>query len=132
MLRVLGRLRDELPDAGAHDRQGEAHPTLAEKGWTAGVLGAEDVALMTKVREALAELAARLSADGEGPPAEAVAATLDAAEMAVLGELVFEREDRLPQLMPGLVFLVALPISGQERALELSHRATALIEERKR
>jgi hypothetical protein len=39
---------------------------------------------------------------------------------------------RLPQLMPSFIFLVALPIVEQDRALELSRRTSELIEEQLR
>jgi hypothetical protein len=35
---------------------------------------------------------------------------------------------RLPTLMPSFVFLVALPLVDQDRALELSQRSAQLVE----
>jgi hypothetical protein len=45
------------------------------------------------------------------------------------GELLSGNAAQLPQLLPSFVFLVALPIVDQDRALELSRRTSELIEE---
>ncbi len=44
------------------------------------------------------------------------------------GELVMGNADRLPALMPSFVFLVVLPVVGQDRAFELSKRTSTLLE----
>ena len=44
------------------------------------------------------------------------------------GELVSGNAAQLPALMPSFVFLVALPVVDQDRALELSRRTERLVE----
>ena len=44
------------------------------------------------------------------------------------GELVSGNAAQLPALMPSFVFLVALPVVDQDRALELSRRTSELID----
>jgi len=85
--------------------------------------------LVTRMRRALARVAAAL--DGEGPKGAsecAIGAALDGAEMVMRGELVRGNAAQLPALMPSFVFLVALPLVDQDRALELSQRSAQLVE----
>lgn len=100
---------------------------LGVKGVMGGILSPGDEALARRMRESLARVAAALGYDGEGDCARVVAVTLDGAEMAVRGELVSGNADQLPNLLPSLVFLVALPLVEQDRALELSQRTADLV-----
>jgi hypothetical protein len=43
-------------------------------------------------------------------------------------ELARAHAKQLPDLLPSFVFLVTLPIVGQDEALELSQRAARLVE----
>ena len=126
LLRVADRLSielgyvwdDDVPDLQSSVRRMD------------GILRSDDELLVARVRQALARLAATLERDGrEGGIENAVDAALDGAELAVRGELVNGSTGGLRRLMPSLVFLVALPIVEQDRALELSRRTEELVEE---
>lgn len=109
--------------AGTHSLLG------GEDGPLAGILNSEDELLVARVRQGLARVAAALDGEGtEGASRSAVGAALDGAEMVMRGELVRGNADRLPALMPSFVFLVALPVVDQDRALELSNRTERLFE----
>lgn len=95
----------------------------------AGGLGFEEERLVGRLRGSLQRIAAALSAGREDPPVQAVAAALDGAEIVMSGELVRGGVGRLPRLLPSFVFLVALPIVEQDRALALSRRTAELIAE---
>jgi hypothetical protein len=118
----------ELGTGGAGELAA-ADPALAEKGLMGGVLNAEDDLLVRRLRAGLARIAAAL---GESEPDFShpliIQMVLDGAEMMMRGEILKGNRERLAQLMPDFVFLVALPIVDQDRALELSRRATELIE----
>jgi len=95
----------------------------------AAILNSEDELLVAGVRRGLAKVAAALDGEAaEGASEFAVGAALDGAEMVIRGELVSGNADRLPALMPSFVFLVALPVVGQDRAIELSRRTEQLVE----
>jgi hypothetical protein len=127
LLRVADKLCAELAIAGSWEIP-EGHSTLGEAGMMAGILSADDESLVKRLSEALAKIAAALGVGLEDPPTRAVWIALDGAEMVVRGELVSGKVGQLPRLMPSLVFLVALPIVDQDRALELSRRTVELIE----
>jgi hypothetical protein len=59
----------------------------------------------------------------------AIAAALDGAEAVMRGEMALRNHARLPSLLPAFVFLVSLPVSDHERALELSKRCSQLLRE---
>ena len=108
---------EEIPEAGLSFG---AHELLSRR----------DEALVAELRKALARLAAGLGGSATGPdPAGAVRATLDSAEMLIRGELIRGNEAGLAKLMPSFVYLVALPLVGQDRALRLSERTEALVDE---
>lgn len=129
LIGATNRLCAEL-GAGSSEPVASANPTLAEKGLMGGILSAEDDLLVRRLRAALARIAAAV---GESEPDFShpliVQMVLDGAEMMMRGEILKGNRERLSQLMPDFVFLVALPIVDQDRALELSRRATELIEE---
>lgn len=128
LLEVADQLCAELGFEGAGQIPG-ARSVLGVKGVMGGILSPEDEALSRRLREALARIAAALGFDGEGERARVVTVALDGAEMALRGELVSGNADQLPQLLPSLVFLVALPLVDQDRAIELSRRTAELIAE---
>jgi hypothetical protein len=128
LLRVTDRLLDELASATPLGAPG-ARSTLGDEGVMAGILGADEEQLVRRVRESLARIAAMLDTGHEDPPIPAVAAALGGAEMVMRGELVSGGAGRLPRLLPSFVFLVALPIVEQDRALVLSRRTSELIAE---
>jgi len=105
-------------------------PTLAEKGLMGGVLSADDDLLVRRLRAALARIAAALrESEPDFSHPLIIQMVLDGAEMMLRGEILKGNRERLSQLMPDFVFLVALPIVDQDRALELSRRAGELIQE---
>lgn len=126
LLQVADQLCAELGFAEAGEVPG-ARSVLGVKGVMGGILSPEDEALARRTREKLARIAIALGFDGKGERARVVTVALDGAEMALRGELVSGNADQLPQLLPSLVFLVALPLVDQDHALELSHRIAELI-----
>jgi hypothetical protein len=82
------------------------------------------------MRRALERLAAELAMAGsDGPAPRGVYAALDGAELVTRAELARGNGHQLPLLLPGFVFLVALPIVGEDEALALARRTESLIEE---
>ncbi len=128
--RVADRLCDEFTDPDAPDIAGIGS-TLGGKGGLTKISGTEDEALVRRLREALAGIASTLSAGTEHPPVHMIKTALDSIEYFIRGELASSKPERVLLLMPSFVFLVALSVSDQDRAIELSRRTTELIEERK-
>ena len=128
LLRVADRLCRELGYAESGEVPG-ARTTPGEGLATSRILDSEDAALVARLRTALAKIAVALNTRSEDAPVPGVLAALDGAEMVMRGELVSGNAGQLPRLMPSFVFLVALPIVEQDRALELSRRTSELIEE---
>lgn len=129
LLAVADQLSIELGYAESEEPSGARSPLGRNEGPMAGILNSEDELLVARVRSGLAKVAAAL--DGESPDGasrRAVGAALDGAEMVMRGELVSGNAARLPALMPSFVFLVALPLVDQDRALELSQRSAQLVE----
>jgi hypothetical protein len=127
LLRVADQLCAELGAAPGAEIPG-ARSSLREEGVMAGILSSEDELAVTSVRGGLAQIAAALAGETGSADTRAVQAALDGAELVMRGELVNGNGSWLPRLMPSFVFLVALPIVEQDRALALSRRATELIE----
>ncbi len=127
LLRVADRLCEETPFDPPAEVPG-ARSTLAKAGVTTGILNSEDQALVADLRKALAKLVAGLGGT-EDADAQALGAALDGVEMMMLGQLVSGNEEQLPELMPSFVFMVALPLVGQDRALGLSVRTEELVKE---
>ncbi|HEX3734983.1 MAG TPA: hypothetical protein VHU86_07480 [Solirubrobacterales bacterium] len=93
-----------------------------------GRLGAEDKQLVATLRGALTCVAASLgTSDGE-PSLRLLDITLDGAEFVIRNELETGDHDKVLQMMPSFVFLVALSVTDRERALEASARTTELVE----
>jgi hypothetical protein len=129
LLRVADRICEELGYVEAGKVPGEHSPLAVGLGMSY-VLNSEDEEQVTSLRKALAKIAAALHAGGPGEPCgRGIQAALGGAESVARGELLSGNAEKLPQLMPSFVFLVALPIVAQDRALELSRRTSQLIEE---
>jgi hypothetical protein len=128
LVRVANRLCDELGDAEAVEVS-EPGRSLGGELTMSPILSAEDEALVAGITDALAKIAVALSGEPHESPPRAVLTALDGAALVTRGELVQGNAERLPQLMPSFVFLVALPIVEQDRALELSRRMSELVEE---
>jgi hypothetical protein len=130
-LRALERLCAELGYESDEEGFGVSDSSALVRGRSSilGSLSAEDEALVEAIRQGLAKLAAAIG--GEGRREERVSGVgivLDGAELMVRSELVRGQADRLPGLLPGFVFLVALAIGEQDEALRLSRRTSELIE----
>ena len=128
LIRVADQLSIELGYVGGEEVPG-AHSSLGrEDGALTGILNSDDEWLVSRVRRALAKLAVALDGEvSEGTSGRAVAAALDGAEMVMRGELVRGDAAQLPALLPSFVFMVALPVVDQDRALQLSKRTARLL-----
>src|SRR5436190_1448776 len=124
LIGATDRLSAEL-GAGRSGEFAATDPALAEKGLMGGVLSAEDDLLVRRLRAALTRIAAALrESEPDFSHPLIIQMVLDGAEMMMRGEILKGNRQRLAQLMPDFVFLVALPIVDQDRALELSRRAS--------
>ena len=129
LLRVADQLSIELGYDPGGEPPGARSPLGGGEGPMAGILNSEDELLVARIRRGLAKVAAALDGEAsEGVPEYAVGAALDGAEVVIRGELVSGNAAKLPTLMPSFVFLVALPVVDQDRALELSRRTEQLVE----
>ena len=131
LLKVAARLCEELgdpPDQSTSEVPDFAALPLSELGLSYG-LDAEDRKIVESLRGALMKIAMALCPSPGEPAVAGVLASLDGAESMMGVELLRGHPEQLPKLMPGFVFLVALQVAGQDRALELSRRASELIEE---
>jgi hypothetical protein len=129
LLRVADRICEELGYVEVGEVPG-AHSGLGQGLGMSYVLNSEDEELVTSLRKALAKITAALHAEGPGEPrGPGIQAALGGAETVARGELLSGNAEKLPQLMPSFVFLVALPIVAQDRALELSRLTSQLIDE---
>jgi hypothetical protein len=81
---------------------------------------------MRRALEALAAALAKAGPDASLP--RGVYAALDGAELVTRAELARGNGNQLPLLLPSFVFLVALPIAGEDEALALARRTECLIE----
>jgi hypothetical protein len=130
LIRVADQLSVELGHVGDQEIPGEHSRLGGAEGAMAGILNSEDELLVTEIRRGLAKIAAG-ALDGDEPAGageRAVCAALDGTELVMRGEIVMGNAGRLPALLPGFVFLVTLPVVDQDRALELSKRASTLVE----
>jgi hypothetical protein len=130
LIRVADRLSVELGFGAEGEIPGERSAVGGEESAMAGILNSEDELLVTEIRRGLAKIAAA-ALDGDEPAdgrESAVGAALDGTELVMRGEMVMGNAGRLPALLPGFVFLVTLPVVDQSRALELSRRASTLVE----
>jgi hypothetical protein len=129
LLRVMDRLCAEL--GGADEPAGEMCPgaPFGPTNRIPGVLDPEEEALVSSIRGCLAKLAAAATGPGRGEGEDAVCVALDGAELVIRGELARGRAAQLAPLVPSFVFLVTLPVLDQDEALEMSRRASELIEE---
>lgn len=129
LLRVADRLSIELGYAEGEEIPGADSPLGGENGAMAGILNSEDELLVASIRRGLAKVAIAFDGEGsDGTPECAVGAALDGAEIVMRGELLMGNAGNLPALMPAFVFLVALPVAGQDRAVAVSKRAARLLE----
>jgi hypothetical protein len=129
LLRVADRLSIELGYADCEEAPWADSTLGGDRGTMAGILNSEDELLVLKMRRGLAKVAAAAGdGDFEGSSETGIGAALDGTELVMRGEIVMGNAGRLPALLPGFVFLATLPVVDQDRALELSKRASALVE----
>lgn len=126
LLQVADELCAELGCAGAGEILWE-RSIFAEGELMVGTLGPEDESLTKGLRDGLAKIATALGAKPQDPHARRVLVALGGAEMTIRGKLVSGHAQELPRLMPDLVFIVALSIVEQDRALDLSVRTRELV-----
>ncbi len=130
LLRVANQLSEELGFAAGEEIPKSYGSVNAENRATTDILNTEDEQLVAGLREGLARVAAALERSVDSNSDGAIGAALDGSEMVIRGELLLGNEERLPGLLPSFVFLVALPVVDQDKALELSKRAALLVEEK--
>jgi hypothetical protein len=126
--KVADRLRAEFADPEAVELPG-IRSTLGEEVDLKSMLDADDEALVARLREILASIASTLSAGNPEPAVRAIKTALDGAEFVIRGELGGGNTERVLRLLPSFVFLVALSVADQDRALELSRRTAELTAE---
>jgi hypothetical protein len=128
LLAVADQLSIELGYTEDEEVPG-ASSQMGKEGAMVGLLNSEDELLVTRMRRGLAKVAVALGVGvSDGVTDRAVGVALDGAEIVRRGELVSGNATQLPALMPSFVFLVALPVVDQARALALSRRTERLVE----
>lgn len=130
LLRVADQLSAELGWSERGEVPG-AISGLGRESAMVGILNSEDELLLAEIRRRLEKIAAAALDGGELSEAEAnaIGATLDGAEMVMRGEIMIGNAGQIPALLPSFVFLVALTVVDQDRALELSKRCALLVEQ---
>jgi hypothetical protein len=128
LLGVADRLSQDLGRADDEDSSWEPRPAT-RAGWQ-GSLDPEDEDLVASLRAALARIAAALDGGAATEVSSGgVISALDHVELMIRGTLLIGRADRLTELLPGFVFMVALPVAEHGPALELSRRSERMIEQ---
>lgn len=129
---ALTELADRLCAELGHPIEGELPESAQSDEVRAKLFGdlltPEQERLVTAVRRSLAWIAAALEADHPKVVSEtAYRALLDGAELVTRSELA--QGNSVTALVPSFVFLIALPMITNDEALELSRRASALLEQ---
>jgi hypothetical protein len=130
-LRALEELCAELGSDGVEEGAGDSGSSAVVRGGSSilASLNEADEALVEAIRLDLARLAAAIQGEGQASAQDiGVRVVLDGAELVMRAELIRGQAERLPGLLPGFVFLVALVIVDQDKALQLSRRMSELIE----
>ena len=125
----MDRLCAELNAAGS-DPIAATEPAADGRAPWSGALGTDDDLFVIRLRGDLARIAGAL---GQVAPDFShpliVQMVLDGAEMMIRGEILKASGNACRRCCWILLFLVALPIVDQDRALALSQRASELIAE---
>jgi hypothetical protein len=128
LLRALGHLCDEV-FCGVRDERW--HREVLGDAWLPGAMPSrEDEQLVEALRASLGRLASA-ARSRRGGPVDSVASQrrrLDGVEFVIRRKILMGERGRLPRLLPGFVFLVVLPLLGHAEALELSERASRLLD----
>ena len=130
--RIVAAIEELSAELGSSEGLSAQSRRWAEAGKRApGRLDAANEELIVRLRAALARLAgaARAGEDGRKHSERAVVAALDGAELVMRGEILLGNGERISDLVPSFAFLATLPMTGKERALAISRRATELLEE---
>jgi hypothetical protein len=130
--RIVAAIEELSAELGSSEELSAQSRRWAETGRRApGQLDAGDEELIVRLRAALARLAAaaRAGEDGVKGSERAVTTALDGAELVMRGEILLGNGDRISDLVPSFAFLATLPMTGKQRALTISRRATELLEE---
>jgi hypothetical protein len=129
----LGCVSDDGDEQWAHTAGGSA----ALSAWSAEqmhILSEPDERLVVAFRDALGKVASGAWASRGGAMAEVedlvpigIVGGLDGAEFVMRGEILTGGIGRLWDLLPSFVYLVTVPIIGQEEALGLSRRTSEML-----
>jgi AcrR family transcriptional regulator len=65
--------------------------------------------------------------EDEGIPSSAGRAALSAAESLIVGQILAGNTERLPELLPDIVYITVVPYLGQEEALRQSREAEKMV-----
>jgi AcrR family transcriptional regulator len=76
-----------------------------------------------RVVESLLDHGRAESAIGAAVPASTARGALAAAESLIVGQILAGNTERLPELLPDIVYIVTVPYLGQDEALRQSHEA---------
>jgi hypothetical protein len=63
----------------------------------------------------------------EAIPSSAARAALAAAESLIVGQILAGNTERLPELLPDIVYITTIPYLGQDEALRQSREAEKLV-----
>jgi hypothetical protein len=125
--RLADRLIAELGDEDGAAGQALPDPTGPHHEMLCSQLGGEEEELIATARQSLAQIAQALGArHSSSLPDRTIQALLDGAELVMRNELAEGRS--VQGVIPSFVFLIAIPMVDQDRALELSKRAASLLD----
>jgi hypothetical protein len=127
LLRALGQLCDEIRH-GTREEEPRVDPRVGP--WRpAAMSGTEGEQLVVGLTAALGRLvSAARSRRGEAVEEIAmVRRRLDGAEFVMRRQILIAGGERLPQLVPSLVFLILLPLLGHAEALRACERIACLL-----
>ena len=66
--------------------------------------------------------------EAEAIPSSAGRGALAAAEQLIVGQILAGNTERLPELLPDIVYIVTIPYLGQDEALRQSREAEKLLQ----
>jgi hypothetical protein len=124
--RVADQLRAEFTDPDLTEPPGTGRTPREAEGMTE--LDPQGEALVERLREVLAGIAATLGTGQEEPPVEAIKTVLNGSEFVIRGKLAAGNAKDVLRLLPSFVFLVAVLVADQDRAIELSRRTAEMTE----
>jgi AcrR family transcriptional regulator len=93
----------------------------------AGGRSLEMYASAKRVLQAVLDLGRNDPIEEQGIPSSAGRGALAAAEQLIVGQILAGNTERLPELLPDIVYIITIPYLGQDEALRQSREAEALI-----